>query len=381
MARIETDPNYNSPTFSRATAPTDIFKKEDVQNVAAAFSTHTHDGSGKGLAVAFTGVPPGSIPGTALADGAVTSVKIADGTIATVDLANAAVTNAKLASDTDRSNLLTNGGFEVWQRGTGPFTANAVYSVDRWISNLGGADTLSISKDTTHCDVGSTASAACTFALSGGGGLSSLQQMLKAADGNGLVGRTISHSMRVRTSTASAVRVRLVTDGAAPLSVYSSFHSGGGAYETLTASGTVPSDATNVIVAVYFAASCTAYLDNAMLVVGSQYADYAPMHPADDLARCLRYYEVVGVGSSYLHAGWAGAAGEAIGAPNRWQVSKAVVPTVTKVGTWPIVNCAQPSIGSPSQDGMQFYALSTAIGHVQFNSSGTTIYLTSEANA
>ena len=42
------------------------------------------------------------------------------------------------------------------------------------------------------------------------------------------------------------------------------------------------------------AAAGTYYVDNAMLVVGSQPADYAPLHPADDLARCLRYYEIIG---------------------------------------------------------------------------------------
>ena len=31
-----------------------------------------------------------------------------------------------------------------------------------------------------------------------------------------------------------------------------------------------------------------------MLVVGSVAADYAPMHPADDLARCQRYYQTLG---------------------------------------------------------------------------------------
>lgn len=51
MARIETDPNYTTPTFSRATAATDPFKKEDVQQVAAALSTHTH-ATGFGLPVA-----------------------------------------------------------------------------------------------------------------------------------------------------------------------------------------------------------------------------------------------------------------------------------------------------------------------------------------
>src|SRR5215468_10648103 len=57
MARIETDPNYTTPTFPRATAGPDIFKKEDVQQLAAAVSTHDHT-SGKGLRIttsAFTG--------------------------------------------------------------------------------------------------------------------------------------------------------------------------------------------------------------------------------------------------------------------------------------------------------------------------------------
>jgi len=92
MARIETDPNYSTPTFSRATAATDIFKKEDVQNLAAAFSGHVHDGSGKGLAAAL-------ISASAIPDGSVTSAKIADGTIATGDLADGSVATVKLAAD------------------------------------------------------------------------------------------------------------------------------------------------------------------------------------------------------------------------------------------------------------------------------------------
>ena len=51
MARIETDPNYSSPTFSRATDAADLFKKTDVQALAEALSTHDHT-NGRGLAVA-----------------------------------------------------------------------------------------------------------------------------------------------------------------------------------------------------------------------------------------------------------------------------------------------------------------------------------------
>jgi hypothetical protein len=96
MARIETDPNYSSPTFSRATAGTDIFKKEDVQSVAAALSTHDHS-TGKGLVVSVAGLAAGSIAGSAIADGTITSAKIADGTIDTVDLKDGSVTSAKIA--------------------------------------------------------------------------------------------------------------------------------------------------------------------------------------------------------------------------------------------------------------------------------------------
>src|SRR5215510_13632472 len=150
MARIETDPNYSSPTFSRATAGTDIFKKEDVQALAAAMSTHDHT-TGKGLPMAAGSIPNGTITAAMIADGAVdtadlkdgavTSAKILDGTIATGDLANNAVTNAKLGLDVNRENLLTNGGFEIWQRGNGPLTTG--YTTDRWLINLGGTSTMS----------------------------------------------------------------------------------------------------------------------------------------------------------------------------------------------------------------------------------------------
>lgn len=74
MARIETDPNYSTPaTFSRATAAADLFKKEDVQALAAAMSVHDH-ASTKGLAVAR------------IANGAVTTDAIAMSATAQVGL-------------------------------------------------------------------------------------------------------------------------------------------------------------------------------------------------------------------------------------------------------------------------------------------------------
>src|SRR5436190_5959055 len=41
-------------------------------------------------------------------------------------------------------NLLVNGGFEIWQRGAGPFTSGVC--ADRWGIAIGGSSTLSVSQ-------------------------------------------------------------------------------------------------------------------------------------------------------------------------------------------------------------------------------------------
>jgi hypothetical protein len=280
--------NFTGPLqFPYATAGTDIFRKEDVQTLAQAVDQHDHS-AGKGLIVNTAALPAGSIAGSALADGGVTSAKIADGTIVAADLADAGITNAKLGPDVARANLLTNGGFEIWQRGNGPFTGG-VYSADRWFSGLAGTDTLSVSRDTTNMDatLGSKACAAAIFVLGTGAGGTYLVNQV-GNDSAQVANRVLSFSMRVRTSTPNAVRLAIYTGSAF---VNGAYHSGGGAYETLTVTATMGSGVQAGNAAVNFVASCTAYLDNAMLVVGSQRADYVPLHPADDLARCLRYYE------------------------------------------------------------------------------------------
>jgi hypothetical protein len=287
MARTPAS-NYSSPGYQYATADADGFDRLDVAGQGQSLDGHDHS-SGKGLPIAAS----------ALADGS--------------------VTNAKLASDTARANLLTNGSFEIWQRGNGAFTAATLYMCDRWYSGLGAGSTLSVSRETTNTDQSGSA-AVCTYVH---GADSSFQQKLE--DFSQLKGRTVSLSVRVRTSTGSALRAAIYD------SVNSwrtgSFAVGTGAYETITFTAAIAAAATDVRVGVFFQASCTAYLDNAMLVVGSVPADYAPLHPADDLARCLRYYEALAPNTPML----VGQATTTLGAyvPYAWQVAKAVIPTVT----------------------------------------------------
>src|SRR6266516_2712368 len=105
--------------------------------------------------------------------------------------------------DAKSVNQLVNGGFEIWQRGTGAFAANAAYTADRWQIGIVGTDTLSVSKNTANVDTGSIACAACTFTLGTGAGATYLGQFCKTGDGHQVGGRTFSVSARVSTATAN----------------------------------------------------------------------------------------------------------------------------------------------------------------------------------
>ena len=340
MARTNATNFSGGLQFPYATSATDVFKKEDVQTLAQAVDQHDHT-TGKGHSVNTTP-------------------------------ANASITNAMLGPDVARANLLTNGGMEIWQRGPGPYTTGNTFGPDRWILQIVGSDTLSVTKDTTHTDIGSLACAAVTFGLGSGAGATTLLQQLNANDSGGLLGRTVSLSVRVRTSTANAVRVAINNFTGTNNFTYSSFHTGSGNYETLTVPAVAIGLTSLCQPQIFFAASCTAYIDNVMLVIGSQPADYVPLHPADDLARCLRYYETMN--AEYIAVATAGS--QVFGYGVGYKARKPVSPTATITGTWTVTNCAQPAllqrpnVGGTGIDAVTFYTSSVAVGQVQVIQAG-----------
>jgi hypothetical protein len=332
--------NFTGPLqFPYATAATDVFHKEDIQTLAQAVDQHDHT-TGKGLGVAA---------------------------------AAGSITNAQLGPDVARANVLANGSFEIWQRGNGPFTDTGAvaynankYSADRWATTGIGTDALSVSRDTTNQDAGSAACAAVTFTLGSGGGSSALHQPIIRSDAQSLAGRQVSFSVRVRTSTAGAVRAFL-NDGATQTN--GTVHTGGGTYQTLTVTATPAPGQLFFVVGVNFLASCTAYIDNACLVGGSQAANYVPLHPADDLARCLRYYEVIGgVASNYPNMFcWMNTNGALFAQNFGFKAIKAVTPTVTKNGTWTANSCTQPTLDSATTHGLRMVSSSTVAGAANCN--------------
>lgn len=306
----------------------------------------------------------------------------------TVTLPTGAVTNTMLNADVGRENLLTNGGFEIWQRGAGAFTADAAYTADRWAISLGAASTISVTKagvgiaDTTT-DAGSRYSAKVVYTHAAA---SSLRQKFTedSATAEGVQGKTVSLSLRVKASVANAVRLAIFTwDGANAQTQYGSYHTGGGAWETLTVSLALDTDITSASVWIELGASGTFYMDNAMLVVGSVPADYKPLHPTDEMARCQRYYEVLGSSGgapAVVLRNYTPNATEVSGQWLSFQTRKALIPTVTKVGTWSVSNCNQPTVQNPSEQGVELVMISTAGGMSCAYADTAGDSVTSEAN-
>ena len=320
MARTNSVNFTGANQFPMASAGTDIFKKEDVQVLAKSTDLHDHS-PGLGLPVSAASIPAGAIDGSKITDGTVTSAKIQDGTIQSNDIAAAGIANDRLGPDVARANMLSNPGFEWWQRGNGPFTVGTgAFCADRWALSIGASSTLSVSRVAGN---GSPYAAGITYTHT-----NQTQMIQKIEQVGQLVGKTVTFSVDVQANVAGAARV-LVWDALGPLN-YSSYHPGGGAWQRMTSSCAVASNATQVQVYIEFDATVTGACDNAMLVVGSQPANYVPLHPADDLARCLRYYEQGNPAAEgpYFAAGQAASA-TAVYAPFFYRVQKAVAPTVT----------------------------------------------------
>ncbi|MBO0883572.1 MAG: hypothetical protein J2P17_25210 [Mycobacterium sp.] len=315
MARTNAT-NYSNPNYAYATADSDSFDRLDVAAQGQAMDAHDHsDGNG--------------LPVTRIATGAITSAMIADGTITAADIADASITNAKLGPDVARASLLTNGGFEVWQRGNGPLAGGGGagnYTADRWVAQVTGSGALSVSRDTANVDSGSGACAAVTHTTGAGETWARLYQYVAPEVGAQLSGRTITFSIRVKTSLAN-LRPYII----ATVTTYGTAHPGDGTYRTLTVTYTLTPSETGIYIGLEFGTpNGTAYIDNAMLVVGSQPANYVPLHPADDLARCQRYYETfqasAGAPMWLLH----GIGTSALNGPFvPYTMQKAVTPSVT----------------------------------------------------
>jgi len=257
--------------------------------------------------------------------------------LATGQIADRAITNVKLGTDTARLNLLVNGGFDIKQRSAASVTANDGYLLDGWRTQFISGSSATITQITST--IGSKGlSGQVAYTHAAGGSVRQTNQSLIEQLGQ-LRGRTLTLAVSVKSTVAGTVRV-VIYDSVSG-AVNSAFNVGT-TEERLTVTATVAAAAAALYAWVEVTtASCTVEVNDAMLVVGSVPADYAPLHPVDELARCLRYYEISpgGSGSVGIMMGQAISTTQAEG-PYIYRVEKAVAPSVTFTGAGNYYACA-----------------------------------------
>lgn len=312
-------------------------------------------------------------------DPASATVDVVNGAVWSVDAIDAICSDLKVLGGTDgasglasRPSLLVNGGLEIWQRGSGPFTSG--YTADRW-SITAATSTAAVTRETTTVDMASTASLKIVATFAAGGSCFLSQPVEDVAQ---LRGRTITFSCRVNTTVAGVTAFIADSGGSAGGNPNTTLNT----WETISVTKVVSSSATTLSVQVAMpSVTTTVFVDNCMLVIGGTAALYSPLHPADEWMRCQRYYEIIGfTGSSVIVAGIATAGGQTAYAMLPYKAEKPVVPTITRQGTWSLTNATgQPTV-TGDQTACYLALTSTAAGQFSALNNVANTWVVVEAN-
>jgi hypothetical protein len=224
-------------------------------------------------------------------------------------------------------NLLDNGGFEIWQRGTSfPAVITGSHTADRWRVEIGVSATVNV--DQISGASANSGKFACRVNVPVSTGTVRLKQNLE--DFTSLRGKKVSLSVRINRSTSVGMKVIIGDDA----SQTESSPTGTGSFEEVRVTRTINSLATEVFVAIEWGSSETgqADIDSAMLVIGSEAVEFVPTHPHDDLSRCLRHYET---GTIDMHAfgGTSSTNIRILGMRQEFRAIKAATPTITETVT------------------------------------------------
>jgi len=237
-------------------------------------------------------IPANSIDASKIEDGAIAVADVADNAITEDKIADAAVVNLK----SGRKNLLINGGFDVWQRGTSFSSSNAdIFASDRWSINSIGATQRSVDKVFNTV----TESSAMRIVLSNTGNL----QIIQKIEGfKHLHNKPIAISFYAKSTGMTSIYVKLrvyhtggsteiesgvttltstfskktILVNAKDLSSYTEDGSSSMRFELQTISGT---------------SGDTIEITQVQLEVGSQATDFEHRSHGEELALCQRYYQ------------------------------------------------------------------------------------------
>jgi len=151
----------------------------------------TINGSGTVTGLSVGGLPDGTVDSGTLATDSVTAVKIPD--------------TVESSLKSGRKNLIINGGFDVWQRGTGRVFGSNTYTSDRWTEGQyqqAGHEKVAVTDTAVPFKSAMRVTSSSTAEVSSGTRMA-LATMLESVDSERYAGKTVTLSFWVRFSAAT----------------------------------------------------------------------------------------------------------------------------------------------------------------------------------
>ncbi len=294
------------------------------------------------------------------------------------------VENLGNGSNSAQSNIFINGNFSVWQRGTSSLaiSISRTFLADRWSLQTGAGTLASVARSTS---LPNGSRSRYSMQLTGASGVTGVYigQRIEAMNTprstvcfsiyiyNGS-GAAFSPVLQIRTPSASDTWSSITTVASATLQECPD-----SAWTKVSWAGDL-SGYSNIVNGVEFrlvipsgslVAGDTVYLADAALSYGSSYTLPIIKTYAQEYMDCLRYFRRATEGGEFVVYGlYSGTSGNYVGIPVTFPCPMRVAPTITRVGTWNVSYCNQPTIAyGPTTTTFILGAVSTSSGRISFN--------------
>lgn len=311
------------------------------------------------------------------------------------------------SGSTFRKNLVINGNFDIWQRGTSfAAIADGAYSTDRWVYGKAGAVVHTVSRDTSVPAVGTTAvlsnysvklAVTTQDASIAAGDVCVIGSRIEGYDYARIAQQAFTISFWVRSGRTGTYCVYMVNSGSDRSYIAEYTISSANTWEKKTINVPASPSAgtwdytTGVGLDIGFTQSCgstwattvgawqtgnyrgttnqvnntqtgdTFYFTQVQVELGSQATPFEFRHYMTELALCQRYYEVGGVTMRHDFATSAAGSNATMGTQQKFSVTKRIVPTTVTITNSARSNIVASSEGSNTwtTDGFHFECTAT----------------------
>lgn len=308
-------------------------------------------------------------------------------------------------------NLVINGNFDIWQRGTSNSAAagSVRYLADRWSTNSVGSTTANsqqsfgiqaavpLNPRFFHRSVVVSSAGASNFA--------NLTQNIE--DVTVTQGQTIALGFWAKADTTRNIAVEFTQNfgsggGTEVTSISPTIFSLTSSWQKFALTTTLPGIVTTVSSSIetsslrlifWFDAgssfnartntlgqqSGTFDIASVQIEVGSVSSPMELLPAAETWDLCTRYYAKLGGVSGAMRAYFYSGGVDTFGIPVYYPSRTRIIPVVTKVGTWTATNCAQPSVTGITETGCTLQAAQSGTGVSSFYCVDANTYLTVDA--